>query len=67
LVETSTPRELEEHLLSSGLRLPLNLEGNPCREAVAYLSARRLKARERADALEVIGDSGGPRRALQAN
>jgi hypothetical protein len=57
-VETSTPWELENYLLSSGLNPPLNLEGNPCQEAVACLSAVRSKARQLADQLEIIADSG---------
>ena len=61
-VETSAPWELESYLLSSGLRLPLNLEGNPWHEAVAIVSAARLKARREADQYEVVIDSGGPRR-----
>ena len=48
-VETSRPWELESRLLSSGLRLPLNLHGNPWTEAVTYLSVVRLKARQLAD------------------
>jgi hypothetical protein len=66
-VETSAPWELEAHLLASGLRLPLNLHGNPWLEAVAYLSAVRLKARQLADELPVILDSGGPRKAVVAS
>jgi len=66
-VETSRPWELESRLLSSGLRLPLNLHGNPWTEAVTYLSVVRLKARQLADDLSVILDSGGPRKvAAQA-
>ena len=61
-VETSAPWELEAHLLASGLRLPLNLHGNPWAEAVAYLSTVRLKARQLADQLPVILDNGGPRK-----
>jgi hypothetical protein len=61
-VETDTPRVLETQLLSSGLRLPLNLEGNSWAEAVEALSTVRLKARQRADELDIIRDSGGPRR-----
>jgi hypothetical protein len=60
--ETATPWELEKHLLSSGLRLPLNVDGNPSQEAVAIVSAVRLKARQVADELDIIIDSGGPRR-----
>jgi hypothetical protein len=62
-VETSAPWELEKHLLSSGLRLPLNLDGNPWIEAVAVVRAVRLKARKHADELGIIADSGGPRKA----
>ena len=60
--ETSAPWELETHLLSSGLRLPLNLDGNPWQEVVAIVSAIRLKARQLADQLDIIIDSGGPRK-----
>jgi hypothetical protein len=63
-VETSAPWGLEKHLLSSVLRLPLNLDGNPWLEAAAVVSAARLKARQRADELEIIADSGGPRKRL---
>jgi GIY-YIG catalytic domain-containing protein len=55
-VETDAPWQLEAHLLSSGLSLPLNINGNPCLEAVAPLSAVRLKARQLADELEIIAD-----------
>jgi hypothetical protein len=61
-VETSVPWELEKHLLSSSLRLPLNLDGNPWAEAVAMLSAVRSKARQLADELDIIADSGGLRK-----
>jgi len=62
-VETSAPRELEDYLLSSaGLRLPLNLQGNPWQEAVTIVSAIRSKARQLADQLEIIIDRGGPRK-----
>lgn len=61
-VETSAPWELEKYLLSSDLRLPLNLDGNPWQQAVAIVSAMRLKARQLADQLDIIIDSGGPRK-----
>jgi|SRR6266404_3166354 hypothetical protein len=61
-IEITAPWELEKYLLSSGLRLPLNLEGNPWQEAVALVSAVRLKARQLADQLDIIIDSGGLRR-----
>jgi hypothetical protein len=62
-VETGTPWELEKQLLSSGSRLPLNVDGNPWAEAVALVKAVRLKARQDADQLAVVIDSGGPRKA----
>jgi hypothetical protein len=61
-VETEEPWALERHLLSSGLILPLNVDGNPCLEAVEVVRAVRLKARQLADELEIIADSGGSRR-----
>src|SRR5262249_36108971 len=61
-VETSAPRELEKQLLSSDLRLPLNVDGNPWKEAVDIVTAARLEARQLADQLETILDSGGPGR-----
>jgi hypothetical protein len=61
-VETTAPWELEEHMLSSGLRLPLNVDRNPLLEAVALVRAVRLKARQLADELDIVADSGGPRK-----
>jgi hypothetical protein len=62
-VETNAPWELEDYLLTSaGLRLPLNLDGNPCPEAVSTLAAIRLKARQQADRFDIVIDSGGPRK-----
>jgi GIY-YIG catalytic domain-containing protein len=61
-IETGAPWEVERHLLASGLSLPLNLDGNPCEEAVIALRNVRLSARKLADQLEIICDSGGPRR-----
>jgi hypothetical protein len=61
-VETNTPWEQEAQLLSSGLRLPLNVDGNPWLEAVALVRAVRLKARQLADELDIVADSGGPRK-----
>src|SRR5262249_2931893 len=43
------PWEREKELLSSGLRLPLNVDGNPWLEAVALVRSVRLKARQLAD------------------
>lgn len=31
--------EIEAHFLASGLSLPLNVDGNPCQEAVAAVRA----------------------------
>jgi hypothetical protein len=64
-VEAEAPWEIEKELLSSRLSLPLNVHGNASQEAVAVLSAARLKARCLADQLEIICDSGGPRRPLR--
>jgi len=64
-VETSAPWELESQLLSSDLRLPLNVDGNPWREAVAIVRAVRLKARQLADELDIVADNGGPRKRPQ--
>jgi hypothetical protein len=61
-VETDAPWEIERHLLASGLSLPLNVDGNPCQEAVTAVRTARLRARQLADQLEIIADSGGPRR-----
>jgi hypothetical protein len=61
-VQTSAPWELEKHLLTSGLRVPLNIDDNPWAEAVALLRAVRLKARQLADVLDIVADSGGPRK-----
>jgi hypothetical protein len=61
-VENSVPWEQEVRLLSSGLRLPLNVDSNPWLEAVALVRAVRLKARQLADELDIIADSGGPRK-----
>jgi GIY-YIG catalytic domain-containing protein len=61
-VETKAPWQIEKKLLSSGPSLPLNIDGNASAEAAALLSAARLKARYLADQLEMVSDSGGPRR-----
>jgi hypothetical protein len=61
-VETKAPWELEAHMLSSGPRLPLNVDDNPWAEAVALVKAVRLKARQLADELDIIPDSGGSRK-----
>jgi hypothetical protein len=54
-VETDAPWKLEDYLLTSaGLRLPLNLEGNPWLEAVSTLAAIRLKARQQADRFDIV-------------
>src|SRR5262245_25158242 len=58
-IETNAPWELEKHLLSSDLRLPLNLDSNPWQEAVAIVRTIRSKAQQLADQLDIIIDSGG--------
>src|SRR4051812_11571806 len=57
-MEFKHPYKIEREILGSGLRLPLNIHGNPCREDVVALSEVRLKARRRADQLMVVVDSG---------
>jgi hypothetical protein len=61
-VEAKVPWEIEKKLLSSGLNLPLNVDGNPSQDAVALICSARLKARRLADELEIVSDNGGPRR-----
>jgi hypothetical protein len=61
-IETKAPWEIEKKLLSSGLNLPLNVDGNPSQNAVAVVCAARLKARRLADELDIVTDNGGPRR-----
>jgi hypothetical protein len=65
-VEAEEPWEIEKKLLSSGLSLPLNVDGNASQEAAAVLSAARLKARCLADQLEIVHDSAGSRRPFPA-
>jgi hypothetical protein len=48
-VEAKAPWEIEKKLLSSGLKLPLNVDGNPSQDAVAVVRAARLKARRLAE------------------
>jgi hypothetical protein len=61
-MQTSDPHKLEREILASGIRLPLNIDSNPCAEDVAILREARLAARRLADELEVVSDNGGPRR-----
>jgi hypothetical protein len=61
-IEAEKPWLIEHHLLRSGLWLPLNMDGNPCQEDVTVLKTIRYDARCAADQLEVVFDSGGPRR-----
>ncbi len=60
--EHSAPWEAEHAMLASGLPLPLNIDGNPCAAFTQPLSSLRSAARRRAEAMPLIGDSGGPRR-----
>jgi hypothetical protein len=46
-------------LLSSDLRLPLNIDNNPWREAVALLKSVRRKAWQDADQLPIVLDGVG--------
>ena len=62
--ETARPWEAEEQLLSSGLKLPLNLAGNPKHDE--RLKELRSTARRQAKLLEIVTDSGGPRKRLGA-
>ena len=62
--EHPTPWEPEHQLLASGLPLPLNIDKNPCKAFTTRLSALRKAARQHAETLPLIGDSGGPRRLL---
>jgi len=59
------PWEPEHELLASGLPLPLNIDGNPCDAFTRPLSALRSAAKRRAEAMPLIGDSGGSRRAVK--
>lgn len=61
--EVADPWRVEREILASGLPLPLNIQDNPCLAHTAILQAARAEARRAADALPIIGDSGGPRRA----
>jgi hypothetical protein len=66
-VETQAPWELETHMLSLGPRLPLNVDENPWAEAVALVKDVRLKAKQLADELDIVVDSGGPRKPSLIN
>ena len=55
--------EAEAKLLSSGLRLPLNLAGCTPRLAKGHVEAR--VARRDADLLDIVADNGGPDRASE--
>ena len=60
--EVADPWRLEQEILASGLPLPLNIRDNPSLLHTAVVQAARAAAIRIADALPVIGDSGGPRR-----
>lgn len=61
--EVADPWRLEREILASGLPLPLNIRDNPSLAHTTIIQAVRAAAMRAADALPVIGDSGGPRRA----
>lgn len=63
--ETDQPWVLEWQILSSGLVLPLNIDDNTRQDLRQVLSAARSAARRQADLLDVVVDSGGPRRPLK--
>ena len=63
-VEAKAPWKIEQAILSSGLSLPLNVDGNPSKDAGAIVRSARLQARHLADELEIVTDNGGPRRPL---
>lgn len=56
------PWNAEAQILVSGLPLPLNIAGNPCAAHTEYVSPIRRAARLRALELDVVIDSGGPRK-----
>ncbi|TXI87185.1 MAG: hypothetical protein E6Q40_05340 [Cupriavidus sp.] len=62
-IEHPAPWEAEHAILASGLPLPLNIDGNPSAALARPLSALRSAAKRRAEAMPLIRDSGGPRRA----
>ena len=41
-MEIEHPHTVEREILASGIRLPINIDGNPCREDVVALSEVRL-------------------------
>src|SRR5215213_2149159 len=65
-VVSETPWVLEHQFLTSGPRLPLNIEGNPCSVSTGLVSSMRSGAREVANQLEIVVDNGGPRRPARA-
>lgn len=64
-IQVEHPHSVEREILASGIRLPLNIDGNPCRGDVVALSQVRLNARTQADQLAIVVDSGGPRRRIR--
>jgi hypothetical protein len=63
-LEAKAPWKIEQTLLSSGLCLPLNIDGNPSQDAAALVRSARQQARRLADGLNIVTDSGGPRKSL---
>jgi hypothetical protein len=66
-IEVDSPWAVEQQILNSDLNLPLNVDGNPNPEAAALVKIARLRARQLADELPIIPDSGGPRRMVARN
>jgi len=61
--EVADPWRREREILAEGPPLPLNIRDNPSLAHTTVVQAARAAAMRPADALPIIGDSGGPRRA----
>jgi hypothetical protein len=61
-MQVERPHHVEQIILASGVRLPLNIDGNPRLEDTMRLKKMRFEARRRAGDLPIVVDSGGPRR-----
>jgi hypothetical protein len=61
--EVADPWRLEREILAAGPPLPLNIRDNPSLAHTTVVQTARAAAMRAADALPIIGDSGGPRRA----
>ena len=61
--EVADPWRLERSILASGLPLPLNVRDNSCLAHTTVIQAVRAPALRTANALSIISDHGGKRRA----